>query len=63
MVQRTGEDFSWYGTDDLMAKIEPPRCQQYQPGGFLAVEPFNWNEIIHEDDDDENWTDPGTPSG
>jgi hypothetical protein len=27
-VKRTGECFSWYGSDDLRAKIEPPNCQQ-----------------------------------
>jgi len=35
--KRTGECFSWYGSDDLRAKIEPPSCQQYTPGDFLAV--------------------------
>jgi len=63
MVERTGERFSWYGSDDLRAKIEPPSCQQYEPGDFLAVGPLNWDEIIDEDDDDENWADPGAPSG
>jgi hypothetical protein len=28
-VKRTGERFSWYGSDDLRAKIEPPSCRQY----------------------------------
>jgi hypothetical protein len=23
-VKRTGERFSWYGSDDLSAKVEPP---------------------------------------
>ena len=62
-VKRTGERFSWYGSDDLCAKIEPPSCRQYKPGDFLAVRPLNWDEIIDEDDDDENWADPGAPSG
>jgi hypothetical protein len=62
-VKRTGERFSWYGSDDLRAKIEPPSCRQYKPGDFLAVRPLNWDEIIDEDDDDENWADPGAPSG
>jgi hypothetical protein len=62
-IKRTGERFSWYGSDDLRAKIEPPSCQQYKPGDFLAVRPLNWDEIIDEDDDDENWADPGVPSG
>ena len=62
-VKRTGERFSWYGSDDLRAKIEPPSCRQYKPGDFLAVRPLNWDEIIDEDDDDDNWADPGAPSG
>jgi hypothetical protein len=44
-------------------KIEPPSCRQYKPGDFLAVRPLNWDETIDEDDDDENWADPGGPSG
>jgi hypothetical protein len=62
-VIRTCERFSWYGRDDLRAKIEPPSCRQYKPGDFLAVRPLNWDEIIDEDDDDDNWADPGAPSG
>jgi len=62
-VKRTGERFSWYGSDDLSAKIESPSCRQYKPGDFLAVRPLNWDEIINEDDDDDNWADPGAPSG
>jgi len=62
-VKRTGERVSWYRSDDLRAKIEPPSCQQYKPGDFLTVRPLNWDEIIDEDDDDENWADPGVPSG
>jgi hypothetical protein len=62
-VKRTGHRFSWYGSDDLRAKIEPPSCRHYKPGHFLAVRPLNWDEIIDEDDDDENWVDPGAPSG
>jgi len=27
-VQRTGVLFSWYGSDDVRAKIEPPSCRQ-----------------------------------
>jgi len=61
-VQRTGECFSWYSSDDLRAKIEPPNCAQYKPGDFLVVRLLNWYEIIDEDDDDENWADPRTPS-
>jgi len=62
-VKHTGERFSWYRSDHLRAKIEPPSCRQYKPGNFLAVRPLNWDEIIDEDDDDENWADPGAPSG
>jgi hypothetical protein len=29
----------------------------------MAVRPLNWDEIIDEDDDDENWADPGAPIG
>jgi len=28
-----------------------------------AVRPLNWDEIIDEDDNDNNWADPGAPSG
>jgi len=62
-VKRTGERFSWYGSDDLRAKIEPPSCRQYKPDNFLDVRPLNWDEIIDVDDDYENWADPGAPSG
>jgi hypothetical protein len=62
-VKRTGERFSWYGSGDLRAKIEPPSCRQYKPGDFLAVRPLNWDGIIDEDDDDDNRADPGAPSG
>jgi len=43
--------------------IEPPSCLQYKPGNFLAIRPLNWDEIIEENDVDENWADPGAPSG
>jgi hypothetical protein len=62
-VERAGEHFSWYGSDDLWAKIEPPSCRPYKQVDFLAVRPLNWDEIIDEDDDDDNWADPGAPSG
>jgi hypothetical protein len=29
----------------------------------MAVRPLNWDEIINADNDDENWADPGGPSG
>jgi hypothetical protein len=62
-VKRTSERFSWYGSDDLRAKTEPQRCRQYKPSDVLAVRPLNWDEIIDDDDDNENWGDPGAPSG
>jgi len=62
-VKRTSQHFSWDSSDDPRAKIEPPSCRQYKPGDFLAIKPLNWDEIINEDDDDENWADPGAPSG
>jgi len=55
--------FSSYGSDDLCSKIEPSSCRQYKPGDFLAIGPLNWDEIIDEDDDDENWADSGVTSG
>ena len=63
MVKRTGEGFAWYSSDDLRAKIEPPSYRRYEPGDFLAVRPLNWDQIIDEDDDDDNWADPGAPGG
>jgi len=62
-AKRTGERFSWYSSDDLRAKIEPPSCRQYKLGDFLAVKQLNWDEIINEDDDDDDWADPSAPSG
>jgi len=62
-VKRTSEHFSWYSSDDLRAKTEPPSCRQYKPRNILAARPLNWDEIIDEDEDDENWADPGAPSG
>jgi len=61
-VKRTGERFSWYGSDDPRAKIVPPSCRQYEPGDFLDIGPLNCDEIIDEDDDDQNWGDPGALS-
>jgi len=58
-----GERFSWYCCADLRANIEPQSCRQYKPGNFLAIRPLNWDEIIAEDDNDENWADLGAPSG
>jgi len=60
-VYRTGKRFLWYGSNDHSANIEPPRCRQYKPGDFMPVRQLNWDEIIHENDDDENCADPGAP--
>jgi len=57
-VKRTGENFSWYGSNDVRAKIEPPRCRQYRAGEFLAGTPLNWDKIIDNDDDDDNSANP-----
>jgi len=62
-VKRTGDGFSWYGSDDLREKIELPSCRQYKPGDFRAVRPLNWDEKIDDDDDDDNGADPGALSG
>jgi len=62
-VEHTGEHFAWYISDDFRAKIEPPSCPQYKLSDFLAVRPSNWDVILDENDDDENWADPGAPSG
>ena len=62
-VKRTGQGFSGYGSNDHRAMIEPPSCWQYKLGDFLGVKPLNGDEIIDEDDDDDNWADPGAPSG
>jgi len=61
-VERTSKRFSWYCSDALRAKIEPPNCRKYKPVDFLAVRPLNWDEIVKEDDDDEDLADPGAPS-
>jgi hypothetical protein len=63
MVQRTGEHFSWFVSDDIRAKIERSSGRQYKAGDFLAVKPVNWDEIIDENDEDDNWADPEAPSG
>jgi hypothetical protein len=46
-----------------MSKIEPPSCRQYKLRDNLAVRPQNWDKIINDDDDDDNWADPGATSG
>jgi len=62
-VNRIGERFSWYSSNDRGATIEPPSCRQYKRGKFKAVRPLNRDQIIDEDDDDENCADPGAPRG
>jgi len=62
-VKFTGQGSSWYDSNDLWAKLEPPRCLQYKPGNFLAIRPLNWDEMIDKDDDDENWVDHRAPTG
>jgi len=62
IVKHTGECFSWYVSNNLTAKIEPPSFRQYKQGDFLAISPLNCDEIIHKDDKDDNWADPGAPS-
>jgi hypothetical protein len=62
-VKPTSKRFSWYGSGDVRAMIEPPSCRQYKPGDILAVRPLNWDEIIDQDDDDENWANPRAQSG
>jgi hypothetical protein len=54
-VKLTFECFSSYSSDDLRAMIEPPSCWPYKPGDFLAITPLNWDEIINEEDDYDNW--------
>ena len=62
-VKCIDQHLSWYGNDNLRAKIEAARCRQYKPGDILADRPLNWDDIIDDDDDDENWADPRAPSG
>jgi len=52
------------GSLGMVAMISGQRLsRQYKPGDFLAIRPLNWDEIIDEDDDDDNWADPGVTSG
>jgi len=62
-VNQTCEHFSSCSRDDLWGKIALPSCRKYKPGDILAVRTLNWDAIIEEDADDENWADPGAPSG
>jgi hypothetical protein len=61
-VKCAGECFSWYGSDDLRAKIAPRSYWQYKPGDFLTIRPLNSDEIIDKDNEDDNWADHGAPS-
>jgi len=61
-VKRTGERFSWYGSDDLRAKIQLPSCWLYKPGDFMAIMRLNWDRIIDEDERNVNGADPRLPS-
>jgi len=61
--KRTGERFSCYCSEVLRATIELPSCRLLKPGDFLAVGPLNRDELIEEDNDNENWADPGAPRG
>jgi hypothetical protein len=62
-VNPTRELFSWHGSNDFMAHIEPPTCWQYMPHGFLVCRPMNPNDIFHYFIDDMNWADPRAPMG
>jgi len=62
-IKCAGERFSSYGSDNLRVKVEPPSCHQYKLGDFPAVRTLNQDGIIDEDEDDENWADPGALSG
>jgi len=62
-AKRTGKPLSWYSSDNLRAMIELPSCRQYKPRDFLAIKSLNWDQITDKDNDDENWADPGAPSG
>jgi hypothetical protein len=61
-VKRTGERISWYVSDDPRAMIEPPISRQYKLEDFLAVRQLNWDAILDNSDDDENWVDSGAVS-
>jgi hypothetical protein len=63
MVKRSSKHTTWYGSDELMSKLELPCCRQYKPGDFLAIGWLNCDETIVKDDDDENWADRGEMSG
>jgi len=62
MVKLTSYCISWYRRNDLRAKIELQSFRQYMPGVILPNKQLNWDEIIDEDDDVENWAYPRVPS-
>jgi hypothetical protein len=62
-VQPTGEQVSWFGHNDIMAKIDRTSCGRYKLENILVVTPLNGDEIFDEENDDENWADPGALSG
>ena len=39
-----------------------PSRRQYKPKDVLAIRPLNWDEMINNNDDDENSTNPRLPS-
>lgn len=52
------EYYSWYGSDDHRAKMDPPSSQQNKPCDFVVGKPLNWDEIIDDDPENENWVSP-----
>jgi hypothetical protein len=60
-IEHTGERFSWYRSDDVRVKVQPPSCRQYKAGNFLAIRPLNWDVVMDEDDYGDNWADHGEP--
>jgi hypothetical protein len=53
-VQRTGEHFSCYGSNNLRVKIGQPSCSQYKEGHFWALKLRKWDEMIDTNQDDVN---------
>jgi hypothetical protein len=62
-VTCTSEHLSWSGSADPKVHIEQARCSQYKPSDILEIGPLNQTDRIHEDEDDQDWADPGQPSG
>jgi len=59
----TSAIFSWHGSDDLQAMIEPQWSLQYRPVDVLAARPLNRYQIIDGDDDNENFANLRESSG